>query len=250
MTEVALRAPAALATGPRARARLAVRRAHKLLGDHPAALPVVLRLTPLGTSRRIHAGTQLVVEGFPRCGNTFAVFALRSAQPDHVEVTSHVHVPAQVKLAVRRGLPTLLCVREPIGATTSLVIAAPHVPAHRALREYVHHHQQLLGLLEHCEVADFTQITTDMGAVTVAVNERFGTRLVPFEHTPEHEAEVFAAIDRHHREVHGDTEHVVARPSEQRRADQARVRALLHSSALAGLVEEAEGTYREVLDSS
>lgn len=223
-----------------------MRRVHKLLGDHPAALPVVLRLTPLGTVRRIHDGTQLVVEGFPRSGNTFAVFALRRAQPGAVDVTSHVHVPAQVKLAVRRGVPTLLCVREPLGTTASLVIAAPHLPIDRALEEYVHHHRQLVPLLDGCLVADFEQITSDMGAVTVAVNERFGTAFVPFDHTPEHQAEVFAAIDEHHHQVHGGTEHVVARPSEQRKADQARVHELLASSALAGLVAEAEGTYAEV----
>ncbi|OWY58780.1 hypothetical protein B7486_78135, partial [cyanobacterium TDX16] len=144
------------------------------------------------------------------------------------------------------GLPTLLCVREPLGTTTSLVIAAPHVPIDRALREYVHHHRQLVPLLDACLVADFEQITSDMGAVTVAVNERFGTAFVPFEHTPAHEASVFEAIDRHHHEVHGGTEHVVARPSAQRRADQEHVRELLASPALAGLVAEAEAAYAEV----
>lgn len=238
--------PPALDTGVRARARLVVRRAHKLLGDHPAALPLVLRLTPLGTSRRIHDGTQLVIEGFPRSGNTFAVFALRSAQPRPVEVTSHVHVPAQVEVAVDRGIPTLVAVREPIGTVTSLVIAAPHLPPHRALREYVHHHRRLLPLRDQISVADFEQITHDMGEVTRQVNRRFSTDFVPFEHTPENEAAVFAAIDAHHQELHGGTEHVVARPSAQRKAEQARVRSMVADPALAGLLDEAFGVYDEV----
>jgi len=238
--------PPALATGPRAQGRLLVRRVHKALGDHPAALPVVLRLTPLGPSRRIHDGTQLVVEGFPRCGNTFAVFALRAAQPGPVDVSSHVHVPAQVKVAVRRGLPTVVAVREPVGAVTSLVIAAPHVPLGQALREYVHHHRELLPFREGFLVADFEQITHDMGAVTLRTNERFGTSFVPFEHTPDNEAAVFAAIDEHHHAVHGGTEHVVARPSEPRRGEQDRVRSLVSSPALSGLLDEARGAYDEV----
>lgn len=246
MTTMTTGAPPALATGPRARARLLVRRAHKRLGDHPAALPVILRLTPLGTTRRITERTQLVIEGFPRSGNTFAVFALRSAQPKPIEVTSHVHVPAQVKLAVRRGAPTVVAVREPLGTVSSLVIAAPHVPLDRALREYVHHHRQLLPLRDGFLVVDFTEITADMGAVTVAINERFGTAFVPFDHTPEHERAVFEAIDLHHQELHGGTEHVVARPSEQRRADQQRVRGQLQEPALAGLLEEARGVYAEL----
>jgi hypothetical protein len=235
--------PAPSATGARARTRLLVRRAHKRLGDHPAALPVILRLTPLGTARRITDRTQLVIEGFPRSGNTFAVFALRSAQPAPVEVTSHVHVPAQVKLAVRRQVPTVVAVREPLGTTSSLVVAAPHVPVERALREYVHHHRQLLPLQDGFLVVDFTEITSDMGAVTVAINERFATSFVPFDHTSEHEAAVFAAIEAHHQEVHGGTEHVVARPSEQRRADQRRVLDQLQGPELAALLEEARGVY-------
>jgi len=219
---------------------------HKALGDHPAALPVVLRLTPLGTARKIHDGTELVIEGFPRCGNTFAAFALRSAQPGPVDVTSHVHVPAQVEVAVRRGVPTMVAVREPVGTVTSLVIAAPHLPLDRALKEYVHHHQRLLPLRDGFLVTDFDEITHDMGAVTVAINDRFGTAFVPFVHTAEHEAGVFAAIDEHHQALHGGTEHVVARPSEERRAEQARMSDLVSSPSLAGLLEQAHGTYDEV----
>lgn len=230
----------------RGRLRLALRRAHKRLGDHPAALPVVLRLTPLGTTRRITDDTVLVVEGYPRSGNTFAVFALRAAQPGPVAVTSHVHVPAQVKLAVRRGVPTVVAVREPLGTTASLVVAAPHLPLDRALREYVHHHRQLLPLQRDVLFVDFTEITTDMGAVIRRTNERFGLDLVPFEHTPENAAAVFAAIDEHHHELHGGTEHVVARPSELRRAEQDEVRRRLTAPELAPLLAEARAVYDEL----
>lgn len=238
-----LQRPPALATGARARARLAVRRVHKALGDHPAALPVVLRLTPLGTARRITDTTQLVIEGFPRSGNTFAVFALRSAQPGPVEITSHVHVPSQVKVAVRRGVPTVVCVREPVATVTSLVIAAPHLPLHRALHEYTHHHRQMLPFRHQVLVVDFDEITTDMGAVTQRINRRFATPFVPFEHTEANEAAVFAAIDAHHQQLHGGTEHVVARPSEERRAEQERVAALVRSPGLAGRLREAQAAY-------
>jgi hypothetical protein len=219
---------------------------HKALGDHPAALPVVLRLTPLGTARRITAGTQLVVEGFPRSGNTFAVFALRSAQPGAVDITSHVHVPSQVKVAVRRDVPTVVCVREPVATVTSLVIAAPHLPLHRALHEYTHHHRQMLPFRDQVLIVDFGEISTDMGVVTQRINQRFGTSFVLFEHTAANEAAVFAAIDAHHQELHGGTEHVVARPSEERRAEQARVTALVRSPALADQLRQAQAVYDEL----
>src|SRR5438270_96173 len=62
-----------LATRLRYQTRLSLRRCRELVGDNPVFLPLVLACTPEGRSRAITAGkTDVVVEGFPRCGNTFA----------------------------------------------------------------------------------------------------------------------------------------------------------------------------------
>src|SRR5436853_2842515 len=57
-----------------------LRRARELLGDDPVFLPLVLRATPTGTVRRLTDATQLVIEGMPRSGNTFAFFAIMHAE--------------------------------------------------------------------------------------------------------------------------------------------------------------------------
>ncbi len=193
--------------------RRALRRIHRRLGDHPAALPLILRATPLGTERAITDRTELVIEGYPRSGNTFAVFAFQHAQPREVVVASHVHVPAQVVRAVQREVPTLVVVREPVATVASLVIAAPHVTLQRAFREYTHYHEILLPHRQGFVLADFDQVTTDLGSVITEVNRRFGTEFAPFVHTVEVEAEVLRAIDAHHLAVHGGAEDLAPRPS-------------------------------------
>ncbi len=87
-------------SGGRVLVKRGIRRAHELLGDAPFFLPLQRLLTPESArDRAITERTQLVIEGFPRSGNTFASKAFTLAQDRPVVVASHVHLPAQVKLA-------------------------------------------------------------------------------------------------------------------------------------------------------
>ena len=183
-------------TSPSALGRRALRRLRRSLGDHPALLPVVLRATPLGTSKGIQPTTALVIEGFPRSGNTFAYFAIRRLLPPEQHIATRVHVPAQVRRAVELGLPTLYVVREPVHTIASLLIAAPHVPVSAAIDEYVHHHRVVARYRHGFVVGEFTAVTTRLGDVTDALDERFGLELPRFEHTAENDAAVFAEIRR------------------------------------------------------
>ena len=75
----------------RSRGRLVMRRIRSVIANDPVFLPIVLRATPRGTSRRITAATDVVVEGYPRSGNTFAAAALRHVGGPDLTVASHVH---------------------------------------------------------------------------------------------------------------------------------------------------------------
>ena len=203
-------------------ARRVLRRVREWLGDDPIFLPIVLRATPTGTVRRLTDRTQVVIEGFPRSGNTFAMFALRhaaAAAGSDVVISSHVHTPSAVKAAVHGHYPTLYVVRPPRDTIVSLLIAAPHVAFGAAIDEWTHHHRELLPYGDGFVLATFDEVTADFGAVTHRVNERFGTALPAYVPSPEHDEEVFAAIERNHQELHGGTENVVPRPSELRRAE-------------------------------
>jgi hypothetical protein len=202
--------------------RRTLRWTRERMSDSPVFLPIVLRATPQGTTRRITDGTQIAIEGFPRSGNTFAFFALKHAERlagREVNIASHVHTPSQVKLAVARHFPTLVVIRRPIDVITSLLIAAPHTGFASAINEYNHHHRELLPLRDGFVIGTFDQVTTDFGAVTDRVNERFGTHFARFDPTEENNEAVFAAIEENHRLLHGGTENVVPRPSTARKAE-------------------------------
>jgi hypothetical protein len=233
--------------------RRALRACRRAMSDDPVFLPIVLRATPQGTSRQLTDRTQLVIEGFPRSGNTFAYFALVHAERlagRNVVVSSHVHTASQVRAAVARRFPTLVVVRRPVDVVTSLLIAAPHISIESALREYIHHHRVLLVLRDRFVIGTFDQVTTDFGAVTRRINDQFGTAFARFEPTEEHTAAVFAAIEDNHRVLHGGTENVVPRPSTLRRAEKEWLLDQLAASRYEGLVAEADEVFERYCEAA
>src|SRR5262249_51694754 len=86
-----------------------------LLGRYPAvALPLLRARGGDGFLAPIRDETEVVIDGFPRSGNTFAVAAFHFAQlPRDVKIAHHVHLPAQLLSALRLRLPPPLLVRHP-----------------------------------------------------------------------------------------------------------------------------------------
>jgi hypothetical protein len=52
--------------------------------------------------------TEIVIEGYPRSGNTFAVVAFRLAQGREIEIAHHLHAAAQIKRAARLDVPAFI----------------------------------------------------------------------------------------------------------------------------------------------
>lgn len=225
-----------------------LRRARELIGDDPFFLPVVLRATPTGTVRKLTCATQLVIEGMPRSGNTFAFFAIKHAERQdgrEIALSSHVHTPSAVKAAVAAGYPTMVVIRKPLDAIVSLLIAVPHVRFDEAIGEWIHHHRELLPYRDHFEAVTFDEVTTALGTATKRLNERFGTSFARYESTPENDKVVFAAIEHNHSVLHGGTENVVPRPSELRRAEKEWLLDQLSAPGYQPALREADQLYDE-----
>ena len=173
-----------LARGP-LKARRLLRTGKNALGHDPVFLPILLRLTPLGTSRQITDHTELVIEGFPRSGNTFTVLCLQDVAQNQLLLSSHVHHPSQLKLAVDRGVPTVLVVREPVAALSSYLTFGQHGRPADVFREYYLYHRELIPYADRVLILDFEEIISDMPAIIERINCRFSMVLPPFDQSPE-----------------------------------------------------------------
>ncbi len=128
----------------------------------------------------IGPATELVIDGFTRSGNTFAVYAFQLSQDRPVRLAHRLHAPAQFIEAERRAIPALALIREPQGAILSHLVRRPEVALRDALVAYSRFYERLLRCRRSLVVAEFRQVTSDFGAVVQQLNRRFGTDFAPF----------------------------------------------------------------------
>jgi hypothetical protein len=139
--------------------------------------------------------TELVIEGFPRSANTFAVVAFQLAQDTPVRIAHHLHASAQLIAAAKRGVPSVALIREPEEAIISEVLRKPAVTVRHAMSSYLRFYGPLEPYRERLTVGRFDEVVGDFGSVIRRLNARFGTGFAPFEHTEQNIRECFDLID-------------------------------------------------------
>ena len=185
----------------------------RYIGRHP--FYNFYRLRPSYRDLLVDRRTQIVIEGFPRSGNTFAVVAFQQAQRESVRVAHHLHMPAQVIRAAKWGIPTLLLARKPTDAALSWVTREPGVPIRQSLKHYVSFYEKAAEYRDALVLGFFEEVTRDYGAVLERVNVKFGTGFSSFVHSEDNVKCVFDRIEEVHCAMHGGRldEKVIAQPS-------------------------------------
>lgn len=214
-----------------------------VIKSQPLFFRALASLCPASGRQLVDKNTTLVIEGFPRSGNTFAVVAFRESQTREVRLAHHYHAPAQVILGVKWRVPTLVLVRDPIDAVTSLVIRHPEISLEQGLKEYIWFYSRVFPYREEYVVGAFQVVISDFGSVISQINKKYGTRFDIFEHSEENVKKCFAIIEELDHMDSGGRESHVARPSVVRREKAANLREAFRQRELSPLVEEARGLY-------
>lgn len=156
------------------------------------------------TSRKLAVTnrTEIVIEGFPRSGNSFAVAAFRAAQSRTVEIATHLHAPAQIVSAARKSIPVLVVIRNPVDAVISL--RALDIESHslglsplfnwssgQLLRNYIRFYTSIIPHKDKYVLGLFEEVTKDFGSVVRKINQRFNTNFSIFDHTENNVRQVF-----------------------------------------------------------
>lgn len=218
-----------------------------LLGG-PLRARLYCRLRPGFSANLVGPSTRIVIEGYPRSANSYAVRAFLLANGDDTPLAHHLHSPVNIEEGVARALPVVLLVRAPVDATASLLLRAPAMPPRVAVERYIRFHRRLLPLLGSVVVAPYEVVISDFGAVVDEVNRRFGTTFRRYEHTPENENTIRWQTDWSGL-VHGDgktvDEFAVGRPSALRAARKPAALEAVTSQRAA--MADAEELYEAVL---
>ena len=199
-------------------------RAKTFLGRHPRLYRWVFQGREGYRDRMVTEATDICIDGYPRSANSFAVGAFEQAQDGPVRIAHHNHAPAPILEAVRREIPAVVLIRNPVDTLiserglqlqTAAVEGRPpplHVSYATRLRGWMSFYERLDPVLDDVVVAPFELVTEDVGEVIDAVNTRFDTTFSRFEHT-----------DANVRRIR-DTRGYHALPSDEREALKAQAR--------------------------
>ena len=194
----------------------------------------------------VRSDTELVIEGFGRSGSTFAVDAFELVQRRTVRLAHHTHAAAQVILAAKKGIPTLVIIRRPAEVAASHM-ARRGISGKPPLVAWIRYHERILPYRDRFVVAPFEQITNDLSSAIHAVNERFGTDFEELETTEASTASVLERIEARNQQRFGigtaEGARSLARPTPEREALKRRLGAELDGPALAPLRARAERLY-------
>jgi hypothetical protein len=221
----------------------------RYVGEHPVLFFNLYRLRPRYRDLLVDRTTQLVIEGFPRSGNTFAVVAFEQAQRRSVRIAHHLHMPAQVMRAARWRIPTLVLIRNPADAALSLVIREPWISIRQAMKHYVSFYEKVAGYRSAFVVGSFEEVIQDYGAVLERVNTRFGTRFSLFDHSRGNVERVYSQIEERHRARRdgGLDERRIARPSAVKAGMKESLKEELQAPHLKELIARAEAVYEDLV---
>ena len=218
-------------------------------GKYPAVYYNLYRVLRMRRhiARAVRPGTRLVIEGFPRSGNSFARRAFIMAQDDpqiRDYIAHHLHVPAQVVRAAKWQIPTLVLIRRPRDAVLSLTIRDP-LSVDQALKYYVSFYKTAEKHRDAFVLGLFEEVTEDFGQVIKRVNDKFGTTFSLFHHDEENVSKLFANMETQARRQYGETllERKVQRPSSDRQRLKREIEYDLENPKRKKLIGEAEAVY-------
>ena len=224
-------------------------------GGHAAIYFNLFRLshTRQDVRRLVTRDTQLVIEGFPRSGNSFARRAFVLAQNgsfDTKRIAHHVHVPAQVVQAARWQIPTLVLIRRPRDAVLSFALWDP-ISVDQAIRYYLSFYETVEEYRDAFVLGLFEEITEDFGLVIKRINDKFGTTFSLFRHDEENVGRVFADMDTYAKRQYGETqwERKVHHPSAVKERMKHEIEYELDNPKRQKLIAEAEAVYNRLTNS-
>jgi hypothetical protein len=219
--------------------------AKTIVAMYPSIAVPLARRRGAGHGQVFDRDTEIVIEGFPRSGNVFAIAAFRHAQEREIRIANRVHAPGHVIAALDAELPVMVLIREPEESVLGWVVYRGDISVGQALRAYRRFYAPLLPHRDRFVVARFEDVTSDFGAVIRRVNQRFATDFAEFDHTEENVQRLFRAMESYVTAHRGpeEAERFLARPSAAREQMKESMRASYRSPRLARSRQKAERLY-------
>jgi len=160
--------------------------------------------------------SEMVIEGFPRSGNTYFVEAFVTAQDRPVRIAHHSHSQSQVIRAVAHGTPTCVLIRHPADAVRSMLVRRPELTSSLVLRAYYQFYSDLDEYRDHLYLAPFERVITDLSSVVSGINKMFGADFADPDDSEQGRNAVFERVRAKTVVTKSGIEHGVSLPTQKK----------------------------------
>ena len=127
----------------------------------------------------VRSDSILCLEGFPRSGNSFAsILVALGIEGAMYAMAGQTHAIANIKRAVRLGVPTFVVVREPLDCCSSFVLYGGCTSLEDALRAYHDFHKWLIPIADRITIIPFDYLTSSPQDVVRRVAQAVGRNVV------------------------------------------------------------------------
>lgn len=113
--------------------------------------------------------TDVVVEGFPRSGNTWLTEFMR--YKTDLTIASHIHYPFMVRDGIRYKIPVYLVVRHPLESISSLMVRDRSYTVESAVYYYLAFHNDILKYVHDIRVISFEKVTQELDVLSREMNK-------------------------------------------------------------------------------
>jgi hypothetical protein len=225
---------------------------YKYLAAHKASsYPVVYT----GISRLISGrdcyttpNSDIVIDGFPRCANTYATYAFDVAQTKKVNIAHHIHKQSQFLVARKYNIPGILLIRKPLNCISSLLIRQPKYDPEVLFKGYYFLYNSLKDA-GNFVVGDFENVLNNYGSVIRKVNEKFNRNFDEYVKNDENEAKVKEIIHTQDELIGAkDYKQRVAYPTKEREQSANKIKEFLQEPKFYDLHQKCNEIYNYLIE--
>lgn len=118
-------------------------------------------------------------------------------------------------MAIKLGLPTVVLIREPIGAISSLLVADEQLSENIAIESYIDFYKKIKINKSKYVIADFGEVINNPEEVIKRINSKFGMKYYYSEVSDKDKSDIFNNLDKINKSSN-QTRNLVATPSSKK----------------------------------
>ena len=225
------------------------------LDEYPKVYKFIYNNILRGNSNGLSLLDDLVVEGFPSSGNTYLTHSISMHLGESLSIAHHMHSTSLVKIALKKEIPVILCVRDPIDTAVSNAVRQKTsyfeeiISASDWLKYWVRFHNRILEDLnsDYLYISEFSNLTNDVASEILKFKNQYFHR-ANFLYG-NFEREIFAVIKREEELEKGDVFKGAALPSAQKNYEKKILKQELTENESA-LTHQARDLYSTIVERS